>query len=100
MAWVNMSPRQESAHGGTTDGAAHVAICAGNGMMVDEPHTYDPPASPSGHWTQAYARVDPVGQHVSGYYRAAAPAPAPVPSPSTPPPSGWPTGSPGSVAGF
>jgi len=44
----------------------HVGIYAGSGMMIDEPHTYDPSAKPSGSWTQAYARVDAVGQHVSG----------------------------------
>jgi hypothetical protein len=47
----------------------HVGIYAGSGVMVDEPHTYDPPSGPSGHWTQAYARTDPVGQQVLGYYR-------------------------------
>jgi hypothetical protein len=66
----------------------HVAIYAGSGMMIDEPHTHDRPSSPSGNWTQAYARVDPVGQHASGYYRFANPAPAPSPSAA---PSGWPT---------
>jgi len=77
----------------------HVAIYAGNGMMLDEPHTYDRPGSPGGRWTLAYARVGPLGQHVSGYYRVAAPAsaPPPAPSPSTPP-SGWPTVSPVSPA--
>ena len=59
----------------------HVAIYAGNGAMVDEPHTYDPPSGPSGHWTQAYARVDLVGQQALGYYRFAVPVPAPSPSP-------------------
>jgi hypothetical protein len=77
----------------------HVAIYAGNSMMIDEPHTYDRPSSPSGNWTQAYARTDPVGQQVSGYYRFAGPvsAPSPTPSPS-PAPSGWPTASPVSLA--
>lgn len=75
----------------------HVGIYAGNGMMVDESHTYDPPSGPSGHWTQVYARTDPVGQHVLGYYRVPvpAPAPAPVPTPSVPPSTTWPTGFPG-----
>ena len=63
----------------------HVAIYAGNGTMVDEPQTYDRPATPSGHWTHAYARVDPVGQHVLGYYRFAVPVPAPVPAPAPSP---------------
>jgi len=74
----------------------HVAIYAGNGMMIDEPHTYDRPSSPSGRWAQAYARTGPVGQHVSGYYRFAGPASAQAPSPSpspSPAPSGWPTAS-------
>jgi cell wall-associated NlpC family hydrolase len=78
----------------------HVAINVGNGMMIDEPHTYDPPTKPSGSWTQAYARVDAVGQHVSGYYRFAGPAPVPAPAPApspgsspSPAPSGWPTAS-------
>jgi hypothetical protein len=77
----------------------HVAIYAGNSMMIDEPHTYDRPSSPSGNWTQAYARTDPVGQQVSGYYRFAGPVSAPslAPSPS-PAPSGWPTASPVSLA--
>ena len=75
----------------------HVGIHAGSGVMVDEPHTYDPPSGPSGHWTQVYARTDPVGQHVLGYYRVVvpAPSPAPAPSPSVPPPTAWPTGFPG-----
>jgi len=75
----------------------HVGIYAGNGVMVDEPHTYDPPSRPGGQWTQVYARTDPVGQHVLGYYRVVvpAPSPAPVPSPSVPPPTAWPTGFPG-----
>jgi cell wall-associated NlpC family hydrolase len=75
----------------------HVAIYAGNGTEVDEPQTYDRPATPAGHWTHAYARVDPVGQHVLGYYRFAVPVPAPVPAPTpspspspTPTPPGWP----------
>jgi cell wall-associated NlpC family hydrolase len=79
----------------------HVAIYAGRGTMVDEPQTYDRPSSPAGHWTHAYARVDPVGQQVLGYYRftvpkpAPSPAPSPTPSPSpipspTPPPWIWP----------
>jgi cell wall-associated NlpC family hydrolase len=68
----------------------HVAIYAGNGTEVDEPQTYDRPATPAGHWTHAYARVDPVGQHVLGYYRFAVPVPAPVPAP-TPSPSPTPT---------
>jgi cell wall-associated NlpC family hydrolase len=75
----------------------HVAIYAGSGTMIDEPHTYDRPSRPSGTWTQAYARVEPLGRQVSGYYRFAAPAPAPVPSPSAPP-SGWPTASAVSLA--
>jgi len=37
--------------------------------------SYDPPSDPSGHWTQVYARIDPVGQHVLGYYRVVVPAP-------------------------
>jgi hypothetical protein len=57
--------------------------------MVDEPHTYDPPSGPAGRWTQVYARTDPVGPHVLGYYRVV------VPSPSVPPPTAWPTGFPG-----
>jgi cell wall-associated NlpC family hydrolase len=56
----------------------HVAIYAGNGTMVDEPQTYDRPAAPSGPWTHAYARVDPVGQQVLGYYRFAVPAAGPA----------------------
>jgi len=64
----------------------HVGIYAGNGVMVDEPHTYDPPSRPGGQWTPVYARTDPVGQHVLGYYRVVVPAPSPsVPSPSVPP---------------
>ncbi len=75
----------------------HVGIYAGNGTMVDEAQTYNAPLKPSGHWTQAYARVDPVGQHVLGYYRFAPPpsAPPPLPSPS---PWAWPTSFPGDPA--
>ena len=75
----------------------HVGIYTGQGIMVDEPHTYDPPSTPGGHWTQVYARTDPVGPNVFGYYRYVLPAapPAPVPSPSVPPPTVWPTGFPG-----
>jgi len=75
----------------------HVGIYAGNGVMVDEPHSYDPPSRPGGQWTQVYARTDPVGQHVLGYYRVVvpAPSPAPVPSPAVPAPTTWPTGFPG-----
>jgi cell wall-associated NlpC family hydrolase len=51
----------------------HVGIYAGRGTMVDEPHTYDRQPGPSGHWTHAYARTDPVGRHVLGYYRVAVP---------------------------
>jgi NlpC/P60 family len=76
----------------------HVAIYAGHGTMVGEPHTYDPPSGPSGHWTQVYARVDPVEPHVLGYYRLAVPAapsptaPSPTaPFPTAPPSSVWPT---------
>jgi cell wall-associated NlpC family hydrolase len=67
----------------------HVGIYAGRGTMVDESHTYDPPSQPSGHWTQVYARVDPVEPHVLGYYRPVIPAPASPPA--TPPSSVWPT---------
>jgi hypothetical protein len=66
--------------------------------MVDEPRSYDPPSGPSGHWTQAYARTDPVGRHVQGYYRVVGAAPAqgaPRPSPSVPSPAAWPAGFPG-----
>jgi cell wall-associated NlpC family hydrolase len=87
----------------------HVGIYAGHGIMVDESHSYDPPSGPSGHWTQAYARTDPVGQQVLGYYRVAGPTPAPAPTPKPPtaptpkpptaptpkPPTVWPTGFPG-----
>jgi hypothetical protein len=52
----------------------HVGIYAGNGVMVDESHTYDPPSGPAGQWTQVYARTDPVGPHVLGYYRVVVPA--------------------------
>lgn len=90
--------------------SGHVGIYAGNGTMLDEPHTYDPPATPSGHWTQVYARIDPVGSQVLGYYRIVIPGtgtapaptstqlPTPKPRPSVPVPSPtsvWPTGFPG-----
>ena len=69
----------------------HVAIYAGGGTMVDEPHTYDPPSSPSGHWTQAYARVDPVESGALGYYRLTVATPTPAPPPPPPTAPGWPT---------
>ena len=62
----------------------------GNGTMVDEPQTYDRPSGPSGHWTHAYARVDPVRPHALGYYRFVVPAPTPTPAPTpSPSPSSW-----------
>jgi cell wall-associated NlpC family hydrolase len=59
----------------------HVGIYAGNGTMIDEPHTYDAPHTrfnPSGRWVRAYARIDTVGQHVLGYYRYLIPPPGPA----------------------
>jgi cell wall-associated NlpC family hydrolase len=61
----------------------HVGIYAGNGAMIDEPHTYDRPGTetnPSGHWVQAYARVDSVGGSVLGYYRFVIPSPTLTPT--------------------
>lgn len=82
---------------GATGSGAAAALGASPPPPVDEPHTYDPPSRPGGQWTQVYARTDPVGQHVLGYYRVVvpAPSPAPAPSPSVPPPTAWPTGFPG-----
>jgi cell wall-associated NlpC family hydrolase len=53
------------------DSIRHVGIYAGNGMMINAPHTYDAPTRPTASWTPAFVREDTVASHGTpfGYYR-------------------------------